>query len=177
MNRAQLEHVIRAAAANADTTEIIVVGSQAILASEPFPRSPVLTRSMEADVFPKDDPSRSILIDGAIGEKSVFHETFGYYAHGVGEETAVLPNGWKKRLIPIRNENTRGCTGWCLEPNDLALSKLIAGRQKDLEFIRCLFEEGLAAIDTVAGRIDQVAALPAERAELARARLKALKGS
>ena len=31
MNRAQLEHIIRAAAGNADTNDIIVIGSQAIL--------------------------------------------------------------------------------------------------------------------------------------------------
>jgi hypothetical protein len=29
------------------------------------------------------DPFRNSLIDGAIGEGSMFHETFGYYAHGV----------------------------------------------------------------------------------------------
>jgi hypothetical protein len=33
------------------------------------------------------------LIDGAIGEASMFHDTFGYYAQGVVETTAVLPEG------------------------------------------------------------------------------------
>jgi hypothetical protein len=41
----------------------------------------------------------------------MFHETFGYYAHGVGEETAILPASWRERLVPLRNENTRGATG------------------------------------------------------------------
>lgn len=131
MNREQLEHVIRAAAANADATDIVIIGSQAILGSCPNASSE-LTRSMEADVFPKERPINAILIDGAIGERSLFHETFGYYAHGVAEDTAVLPEGWKDRLVPIHNENTRGATGWCLEPHDLAVSKLVAGREKDL---------------------------------------------
>ncbi len=100
---------------------------------------------MEADIFPLDDRDKALLIDGAIGERSVFHETFGYYAHGVSPDTAMLPDGWKARLISLRNENTRGCTGWCLEPNDLALSKLIAGREKDLEFVSALLREGLAS--------------------------------
>lgn len=33
------------------------------------------------------------MIDGSIGELSPFHETFGYYAQGVDETTAVLPEG------------------------------------------------------------------------------------
>ncbi len=122
MNRAQLEHVIRAAAANADTDQIVVIGSQAILEAYPHVDHPVLCRSMEADVFPLEAPQNSILIDGAIGERSIFHETFGYYAHGVDADTAVLPDGWKNRLIPIQNENTRNHTGWCLE------RQLLAGR-------------------------------------------------
>ena len=52
MNRRQLEHVIRAAAATADVRDIVVIGSQAVLGSYPNPPAE-LTESMEADVFPK----------------------------------------------------------------------------------------------------------------------------
>jgi hypothetical protein len=135
VNRSQLEHIIRAAAGNADTNDIVVIGSQAILGAFPDAPSELLV-SIEADVFPRDRPDDAILIDGAIGERSVFHETFGYYAHGVGETTATLPKGWRDRLVPIRNENTRGATGWCLEVHDLAVSKLIAARKRP-ELSRC----------------------------------------
>ena len=112
MTRRQLEHIIRAAAGSADVLEIIVIGSQSILGA--FPDAPEeLTRSIEADVFPKESPDRAIVIDGAIGELSLFHETFGYYAHGVDESTAVLPNGWRERLIPIRSSEVSGVIGWC----------------------------------------------------------------
>ena len=37
-----------------------------------------LQQSMAADVCPKDRPDLSIVIDGAIGELSIFHSTFGY---------------------------------------------------------------------------------------------------
>lgn len=152
MNRSQLEHIIRAAAANADTDDLVVVGSQAILGS--FPEAPgELLESMEADVFPRDKPHESILIDGGIGELSPFHQTFGYYAHGVDETTATLPAGWRERLVPIRNENTRGATGWCLEVHDLAVSKLIAGREKDLAFVAALVRHGLARAATVQERL------------------------
>ena len=91
--------------------------------------------SIEADVFSLRDPADSDLIDGSIGEGSPFHQTFGYYAHGVSVETAVLPEGWRQRLIPLRNQNTGGGIGLCLEIHDLAVSKLVAGREKDLDFI------------------------------------------
>ena len=87
MTRAQLEHIIRAAGVIADTQDLIVIGSQAILGQ--FPGAPEeLLLSDEADIFPRADPSRSELIDGSIGQGSPFEKTFGYYAHGVDETTA-----------------------------------------------------------------------------------------
>ncbi len=97
----QLEHVIRAAGAIAEVDEIIVVGSQAILGA--FPNAPPeLLMSREVDLYPAGDPSKAILIDGSIGEGSLFDEQFMYYAHGVGPDTAVLPADWQSRLIPIQ---------------------------------------------------------------------------
>lgn len=152
MNRQQLEHIIRAAAANADTRELVIIGSQAILGT--FPDAPdELLASMEADVFPRERPADSILIDGAIGERSIFHETFGYYAHGVDETTAVLPDGWRDRLVRVENENTRGAIGWCLEPHDLAVSKLVAAREKDLAFVSALLRHSLVRMETLRQRL------------------------
>lgn len=133
MKRHELEHVIRAAAGIADDHEIIVIGSQAVLGSIPD-APPSLLVSVEADVIPKNRPERAELIEGAIGEGSLFHDTYGYYANGVGYETAVLPKGWEKRLVPVRGGNTGGATGWCLDLHDLVLSKYAAGREKDLRF-------------------------------------------
>src|SRR5258708_14862239 len=124
MRRRDLEHVIRAAADIADDDEIIVIGSQAILSQ--YPDAPAeLCVSSEADMYPKNKPERSDLIDGSIGEGSPFHATFGYYAQGVGEETAVLPAGWKERLGVLRNDNTRQSNGVWLEPDDLGGSDLV----------------------------------------------------
>lgn len=129
----ELEHVIRAAAGIADDSDIIVIGSQAVLGSIPD-APPSLLVSVEADVIPKNRPERAALIEGAIGEGSLFHDTYGYYANGVGYETAVLPKGWEERLVPVRSVNTGGATGWCLDLHDLVLSKYAAGREKDLRF-------------------------------------------
>ncbi len=152
MKRTDLEHIIRAAAEIADDTEIIVIGSQAILGS--FPNAPeILLISMEADVYPKNRPERSDLSDGSIGERSPFHDECGYYAQGVDETTAILPDGWKDRLILVRNENTRGHSGWCLDPHDLVVAKCIAGREKDVIFLEGVVKGRLVSRETLHTRL------------------------
>ena len=142
MTRAELEHLIRAAADIADDEAIIVVGSQAILGQ--FPDAPAELRvSVEADVYPRHRPERADLIDGSIGEGSPFHATYGYYAQGVDASTSVLPTGWEERLVPIRNANTRGATGWCLDVHDLLIAKAVAGREKYRAFIQDAARYGL----------------------------------
>jgi hypothetical protein len=173
VNRLQLEHIIRAAAGNAETNDIVVVGSQAILGTYPDAPEDLLV-SMEADVFPLDNSKDSTVIDGSIGERSLFHETFGYYAHGVDEDTATLPEGWRERLVPIRNENTRGATGWCLEVHDLAVSKLVAGREKDLQYIAVLLRHGLASRDLVRTRLAETVLRSDELRAIAEGRLNGL---
>jgi hypothetical protein len=151
MTREQLEHIIRAASAIAEDDGIVIIGSQAILGQ--FPDAPSeLLRSMEADVFPRTHPDRADLIDGSIGELSPFHTAFGYYAQGVGEETATLPAGWRDRLIPVNTPRTRGSTGWCLEVHDLAVSKYAANRPKDREFVRALVLHALVDRATLEAR-------------------------
>ncbi len=155
MTRRQLEHLIGAAAAISEDDEIIVVGSQAVLGQ--FPDAPAeLLVSIEADVFPRNHPERADLIDGSIGELSPFHETFGYYAQGVGPETAVLPLGWQSRLVPVRSAATRGATGLCLEVHDLALSKYVALREKDDVFCRALVHRGLVDRTTLDARLETI---------------------
>jgi hypothetical protein len=139
MKRSELEHLIRAAAAITNQYEIMVVGSQSILGAVPDAPDSLLV-SMEADVYPLHRPDLADLIDGAIGELSPFEERFGYYAQGVGPETSVLPAGWQDRVVKIQNENTDLKVGYCLEPHDLAASKLAAGRAKDWPFVDTMLQ-------------------------------------
>jgi hypothetical protein len=82
MNRTQLEHIIRAASRISGDSEIVVIGSQAIHAQE-MNLPPIAYLSEDADVYPRNHPELADDIDFAIGELSIFHETYGYYAHGV----------------------------------------------------------------------------------------------
>jgi hypothetical protein len=166
VERGQLEHLIRAASSISGDPEIVIVGSQAILGRHPdAPRS--LRVSAEADLYPRNRPALAELIDGSIGELSPFHQTFGYYAQGVGPGTAVLPAGWEERLVRVRNENTGGATGWCLEPHDLVASKYVAGRGKDLVWIQEVIRHRLVRRMELLRRIDALPLDPDRRRSLA----------
>jgi hypothetical protein len=142
VKREHLEHIIRAAGAIAEVKEIIIIGSQAILGSFPNPPKELLV-SMEADLYPPESKEKADLIDGSIGEESPFHDTFGYYAHGIGPETAILPENWKKRVVIICNKNTNSIKGICLHPIDIAVSKLIAARKKDINYVKVMLKNNM----------------------------------
>ena len=162
MTRAQLEHLIRAAATIANDTEIVVIGSQAVLGQ--FPNAPPdLLVSVEADLYPRHYPERADLIDGSIGELSPFHQTFGYYAHGVGEQTAILPAGWEGRLVTIP---VGGARGLCLEVHDLVLSKWAAGREKDRQFVGGAVRHALVERATLRDRLGTMPITPPESSTL-----------
>ncbi len=164
MNREQFEHAIRAAGAIMGENELLVIGSQALHASVPDV-PPEAARSIEADIAALDDPDeqKADLIDGTIGEVSMFHQTFGYYAQGVTRSTAILPRGWRDRLIRYETPNTNGVVAWCLEIHDLWISKAIASRRKDIEFCAALIAEDLVDTDTLVCRLGEVGGIEAKR--------------
>lgn len=99
--------------------------------------------SIEVDVDPKNRPELVDQIDGALGEGSQFHQTHGFYVHGVSIETAILPRGWQGRTKRVQGSTTGDSIGFCLEAHDLAASKLAAFRERDREFVRLLLREKL----------------------------------
>jgi hypothetical protein len=66
MQRADLEHLMAAAAEVSEETEFVVVGSQAILATHPEAPEGML-RSMEADVYPRSAPEKAEAVEGSLG--------------------------------------------------------------------------------------------------------------
>lgn len=168
MNRRQFAHTIRAAGAVLGVNEVLVIGSQAAHASikDLFP---AVNRSIEADIAALNDRDGSLadLIDGSIGEASLFQETHGYYAQGVEPKTAILPAGWKERLVPFSSPETNGVTAHCLELHDLWVSKAMAGRPKDRELCSELVQRQLVDSKILIERIKGVKGQPAEKVKLA----------
>ena len=173
MNREQFEHTVRAAGAVLGISEILVIGSQALHASMLGALPDQASRSVEVDVavFEDADGRGADVIDGSIGEASMFHATFGYYAHGVAETTAVLPAGWRERLVRFQTTATSGVVAWCLEPHDLWVSKAIAGREKDLEFCSALLSLDVVDRRELTRRLAQVDSLDPRLGTLVQARI------
>lgn len=156
MRRHQLEHAIRAASDITGEREFVIIGSSALLGA--FPAAPAeLTVSLEVDMYPRQRPSASEQLN-VIGELSLFHRTHGFWVDPVDPTTATLPPGWETRLVRVSNANTNHAVGWCLEVHDLAVSKLYAGREKDLDFIRMLFKHGYVRKAPLAERAARVQA-------------------
>lgn len=158
MRIADLEHVIAAAAEVTGLDEFVVIGSQAILASAGDPPASML-QSLEADIYPLQDPEAADFIDGALGDGSQFHETYGYYAHGVSPETAKAPEGWRDRLVkhevPPRpaSKRTDLVLALCLEAHDLVLSKCVAGRDRDWAYAAAALKAEIVQLDILLERV------------------------
>lgn len=176
MKREQFEHTVRAAGAILGVTKVLVIGSQAIHASYAgiIPES---QRSIETDIadFEDEDGAKADLIDGSIGELSIFQETFGYYAQGVSVKTAILPEGWKRRLVPFRTPATNGVTALCLEPHDLWISKAIANRPKDVAFCKALLKQKLVKPETLLSRLSKVKRLNPKVRAMVEERIRIMK--
>ena len=151
MQRSQLEHLIRAAAELTNQYEFVVIGSQSILGAVETPPLECLL-SMEADLYPLNAPELADLIDGAIGELSMFHDQFGYYAQGVSPRTARLPAGWFDRVVRLQTAGTNQRIAYCLDPVDLFVSKACAAREKDADFNRALLVHRLVTMDDAVAR-------------------------
>ena len=161
MTRNDVAHILRAAQALTNEREFVVVGSQAAhLGVADLPR--VMQQSGELDIYPLRRPELADLIEGSIGEGSPFHDTFGYYAQAVGSETAKLPRDWMERAVRVSNPLTDGATGIAPEIHDLCASKLVAGREKDFDYVQAGIEAELVDPAILAARLDEIDGLPAE---------------
>ena len=161
MTREELRHLIRAACKATEEQQVIVVGSQAILATWKEIAAPErVTMSNEADIAFFVDPEelKADTVMGVLGLDSQFHETFGIYADGVTIDSPILAPGWVERLIPLTSDDhDEVFVGWCLESHDLCASKIAAGRPKDHEFVESLVRAGLIDPDRVAVLLGQMA--------------------
>ncbi len=163
MNKKQFDHTVRAAVAILGTDQVLIIGSQAVHGSTDA-KIPEAERSIEVDIsaLKDDDGTRADLIDGSIGELSIFQETFGYYAQGVTPDTAILPAGWRNRLVAYESPSTNGVKALCLELHDLWLSKAIANREKDREFCTALLDRNLVDRKILRTRLNKIRGIDPE---------------
>ncbi len=153
MKKQELDHVLRAAGRITGETQFIIIGSQALHGKHPDLADEII-KSVEVDLLVAKDPKKTDWLN-AIGAYSQFHETFGYYADPIDEKTATLPKGWRGRLVNLPPGHTEGVAGLCLDPHDLALTKYVASREKDLIFTRELARRGVLSEQRLVALLEQ----------------------
>lgn len=120
--------------------------------------------SRECDILPIADSNEQTarladLIEGVAGEWSLFDEQHGFGIDGVDLTTVALPDGWRERLVRVQSSNTAAPSGkpqyigWCLDPHDLCAAKLVAGREKDGNFVSALLEARLIHREVLGERL------------------------
>ena len=146
--------LFRAAKERCKHADYVVIGSNSVLAyatsGENIPDD--MTRSIDFDAYPLDDPGRVSDLIKDLGEDSPFHRSEGIYLDAVSPATATLPEGWRERLVKVERDGVRL---WCLEPNDAAVSKYARGEPRDLRWIRAGIAASLISLPTVRLRLRQ----------------------
>jgi hypothetical protein len=173
MRRRELQHIILEIGERFALTEVFVIGSSAILAVIPDPPEGVLTATRVVDIIPPNDEDERIAdqISYVIGEASPFDFEYGYHAQGVSLKTPTYaPHGWQARTIDLA---VGKIVGRCMEPNDVVMSKLGAGREKDLQFAGAAAALGLVVKSVLLARLSLVSTTP-DHSRLIAARISAL---
>lgn len=115
----------------------VIAGSRALYAvTDTLPE--VARKSIECDfLFSPGKLHLRDQIDKQLGIQSDFRSENGFYADGLGLATVTLPDGWETRLRPLNDENGVLIAN-CVDAYDIAAAKLVAGRDKDHEFLKSL---------------------------------------
>ena len=147
-----LTHLLEELRARDATRKIVVLGSSSLLPFHPELGEPggPLDLTYDADFLLEPvDKEIALLLGQALGANKEFHLKFGYHAdilHPSIVET--LPPGWEGRLVAVeRFDNV-----FALEPLDLAVVKIVVGREKDLALVRGLLELGKISADDLRKR-------------------------
>ena len=142
MRKSDLFDLIANVRTIAPDEKLIVAGSQAAYAVTNY-LPEIARKSVECDfLFASGRADLREKVNKEMGVLTEYQDEHGYYADAVGLATIVLPSGWEERLRPLYGDNETVVAD-CIDIYDLAISKLVAGRDKDLEFLESAFASEL----------------------------------
>lgn len=147
-----LIHLVQSVRAVAQCDQIHVLGSSSLLVSFPELAEPLLAGTYDADLLVEPcDEELAAVVHEAVGEGSLFAKRTGYHADLLRPEIVEsLPEGWRERLVPLESVPNVDA----LEPLDLLVVKLRAGRGKDLALIQAVIREAPFSEDELRARLD-----------------------
>lgn len=160
MTMADLELILEKAAAISNHRRFVIAGSLSALGAVLVP--PIdMVMSRDLDMYPQLDPGRGFIeIAAQIGEGSPFHKAHGFYADPITPQLLSLPQGWDIRLAQIPTRG--GIVAMFLDPNDVAIGKLVRGHENDLRWVRAGMEQSILSIDTILARAKTVSSLSSD---------------
>lgn len=135
-----LNHTATAAAALVPEVRIIVFGSASAFATFPdlAEVTAIYENTNDAD-FILDPWSEELgrMLTKCIGKESAFFQMYGYHADIVRPSAFdSFPPDFRDRLVPLQ-----GCPRvFALDPHDMAVAKLFAGRPKDIRLLAFLLK-------------------------------------
>jgi len=142
-----LSHLIDVVRSVARPRKVYVLGSASLLVIHPEIGEKGGPLELTADADLLLEPSSEAIAESlqfAAGRDSAFMSQFGYYADIMRPSIAQsLPTGWESRLVPVPTYDN----AFALNPYDLALVKLLVGREKDLDLLRAMLRLGIVEKD------------------------------
>ena len=170
MRKPKLDHLLRAASEVTGHKRFVLVGSTVVVVRcRNIPGDMLLTP--EADLYVPGVPDVEDLsdaIEANIGQGSAFHRQFGYYCDGVSPGTSVMPIDWEDRSSLYAGEGCPGVTAIVPDPNDVALAKVVAWRDKDRDWLRSGIRAGLFSLDDMTSRLPRMPADAPDGSEMKR---------
>ena len=143
MRLRSLIQLLEATRALARPDRIVIIGSSSLLALHPDlgESGQPLESSYDSDLLLTPiDEEMAALLGEAMGQQSLFAKRHGYYADILCPAIVeTLPAGWESRLHPVPGFDNV----FALDIYDLALVKLMVGREKDLRLVGALLKMGL----------------------------------
>ena len=155
MNLSHIHHVLTEAKKITNHTDFVIIGSLTALGINVSPPDEMV-RSIDVDLYPKDDPSRAGEIAALIGQGSAFEDEYGYYVDAASPDLPTLPDGWEDRFVIHDFGNVRALF---LELNDAAISKYARGEIRDRIWIKEGLKAGLLSMPTIEYRLRDTAFL------------------
>lgn len=127
-----------------DLTSVYVFGSGAVAAMHPG-LDARLRRSVDFDFAPVGRNVTSLdarFVEQWAGIDSDFYSEQDFYIDYIDPSLLrCVPPGWQQRVTVV--DLAPGLKGHCLDPHDVAYSKLWAGRPKDIQWVWELLNTGI----------------------------------
>src|ERR1041384_613146 len=119
MTLSEFENLLRRAGELARERDFFLIGSQALRGTcSVIPRD--FPKTFEADLYPRRCPEAWAFLRRQLGRTSHFSKKQGYWLDCANPGLSTLPDGWDKRLVPVRPPRHRGATAWRLAPHGLS---------------------------------------------------------